>query len=144
MYSAEAWPMAATAMYRGGWNGQILRKSNFGAGDRLRARRADRGVPRLRLLDRARRPLRRRRERHGHVGAPVAARPVRNYLDRPALLFQFRADTDNADHPTRAEARSIQIYRAQSVVLFPLGGGVHRADRAPARLGLRRVARGDG
>jgi hypothetical protein len=58
----------------------------------------------------------------------VAARLLRHHLDRPALLFQLRADPDHAHRSGGAEAGRQQVYRTQGAVLFPLGRGLHRPD----------------
>ena len=79
------------------------------------------GLPDSGLPPADRRPAERR--------PPMAARLLRNHLDRPALLFQLRADPDDADGSGRAEAGRHQIYRAERALLFPLGRGVHGADR---------------
>ena len=72
----------------------------------------------------------------------VASRLLRHHLDRPALLFQLRADADHADGPRRAEAGRLEIYRAEGAVLFPLGRGLHGPDRPAARLVIWRARRG--
>src|SRR6185437_5084733 len=72
----------------------------------------------------------------------VAARLLRDHLDRAALLFQLRADAGHAEHSLRAEAGLIEIYRTKSPVLLPLGRGVHGVDGVAARLVLWRAGPG--
>src|SRR4051794_12899619 len=77
-------------------NGEAVRKSMAGADYRPRPDRADRGLPRLRLSAADRRSAER--------PAAMDARLLRRHLDRPALLFQLRADPDHADRSGRAQA----------------------------------------
>src|SRR3546814_5622239 len=64
---------------------------------------------------------------------------VRDILDRPALLFQFRPDPDHAENPGRVETGHLQIYRARSIVLVPLCGAVH-GDHRPDHRALERLS----
>src|SRR5690349_1981298 len=81
----------ASGFRRGKQNGQAVRQSNARNADRARTCSPDRPVPRFRLPSADGRPPERR--------SPMAARLLRDHLDRPALLFQLRADSDHANDP---------------------------------------------
>ena len=52
---------------------------------------------------------------------------LRHPVDRAALLFQLRPDPGHAGDPGRAEAGRVEVHRARSAVLVPLGGAGHGA-----------------
>src|SRR6476659_7335672 len=117
---------------KGEANGQILWKPESRAVGRTGGRGADCRLPGLGLPA----PHGRSPERHPSVAACL----LRDHLDRPALLFQFRADPDHAGDPGRAETRRFEIYRTFRPLLFSLGCRVHRPDRPAAGLVLWRTS----
>src|SRR5947209_1870967 len=90
---------------------EVLRKSQPGADHRPRGRDLDRGLPGLRLPPAYRRPT----ERH----PPVAACLLRHHLDRAALLFQLRADADDAAKAKAATTATIAS-RLNTLLSIPM------------------------
>src|SRR6476661_4789322 len=119
------------AIKKGEADEQVFRESGDGADRRPGACGADYRVPEFRLFGC------RWGRRHDEGRPPMAARLLRHHLDRASLLFQLRADSDDAKRPGRAETGRHQIYCTERTILFSLGRGLHRPDRPAPGLVLR-------